>query len=309
MLTAKKKTLLRGFLWANLIYTLLVILWGALVRATGSGAGCGAHWPLCRGEVLVSNPATATFIEWMHRAMSGVLMITCLLGVIFSFYASRKTQTASLIVMAFVLIEAAIGAALVLFSLTADNPSPIRAYVMGGHLINTLFLLAAQYFHLFTLKNPAPSLSWTLMKKQKGWWVCVIALLLTAASGAMVALGDTLFPATSLSEGFAATHDQSSHFLVRLRLIHPLLALLSSLALAFLGAHLLNQSPTPSKKLLKITKMLLVLVLIQLMVGVLNWVLLVPITTQLIHLALACLLWLNLWALGLETSTLTPSTS
>lgn len=302
MPAAKNILHLRWFLGANLIYTLLVILWGALVRATGSGAGCGEHWPLCHGEIVVADPHITTFIEWMHRAMSGLLMVTCLLAVVLSFCwleKGHRGRQVSCIVLFFVLIEAAIGAALVLFGLTGDNLSPARAYVMGGHLINTLLLLAAQYTHLWCLTAPYRSSSSLL--QQRGWWVCIFAVLLTAASGAMVALGDTLFPASSLSEGFAATHDPQSHFLVRLRLIHPLLAVLSSLAVAFLGAHLLNQAPADAgKKLMRITKILLILVLLQLMVGLLNWLLLVPITTQLIHLGLACLLWVALWALGLE---------
>ena len=63
---------LRRFAWAVLAYFIAVILWGALVRATGSGAGCGDHWPLCNGTVVQHSPRTDTLIEFTHRVTSGI---------------------------------------------------------------------------------------------------------------------------------------------------------------------------------------------------------------------------------------------
>src|SRR6266542_622176 len=63
------------YAWGVLGVNLFVILWGALVRATGSGAGCGAHWPLCNGEVVPSSRTTATLIEYTHRASSGLALL------------------------------------------------------------------------------------------------------------------------------------------------------------------------------------------------------------------------------------------
>ncbi len=48
---------LRRFAWGVLVYFIAVILWGTLVRATGSGAGCGDHWPLCNGTVMQHSAA------------------------------------------------------------------------------------------------------------------------------------------------------------------------------------------------------------------------------------------------------------
>ncbi|MEZ4640810.1 MAG: COX15/CtaA family protein [Caldilineaceae bacterium] len=47
-----KLNALAKYSWGVLFYNLLVIMWGAYVRATGSGAGCGRHWPVCNGEVI-----------------------------------------------------------------------------------------------------------------------------------------------------------------------------------------------------------------------------------------------------------------
>ena len=56
--------MLRRFAWAVVGYNVLVIVWGAVVRATGSGAGCGDNWPLCNGQVVPLNPRVATVIEF-----------------------------------------------------------------------------------------------------------------------------------------------------------------------------------------------------------------------------------------------------
>src|SRR5262249_29685088 len=63
------------YAWGVLAVNLGVILLGAYVRASGSGAGCGAHWPLCNGEVLPRDPAVQTVIEFSHRLSSGVALL------------------------------------------------------------------------------------------------------------------------------------------------------------------------------------------------------------------------------------------
>ena len=63
---------LRRFGWAVLVYFIAVILWGGLVRATGSGAGCGDHWPLCNGTVIQHSARIDTMIEFTHRITSGL---------------------------------------------------------------------------------------------------------------------------------------------------------------------------------------------------------------------------------------------
>ena len=63
---------LRRFAWGVLAYFIAVILWGGLVRATGSGAGCGNHWPLCNGTVMQHSARIDTMIEFTHRITSGL---------------------------------------------------------------------------------------------------------------------------------------------------------------------------------------------------------------------------------------------
>src|SRR5512136_1928461 len=136
---------LTRFAWLVLAWNVAVILWGAFVRASGSGAGCGAHWPLCNGEVVPRAPALETMVEFMHRATSGIalLLVVALAAWVFRArpkgHPARRAAGASVV---FILVEAAVGAALVLFGLVAENDSVARALFMAGHLANTFVLLA-----------------------------------------------------------------------------------------------------------------------------------------------------------------------
>lgn len=287
-----------AFLTINFIYCFAVILWGALVRATGSGAGCGAHWPLCHGEVLVVSASSATIIEFVHRAMSGAFLVTVMVASLLSFklYPSgHESRFWSVVVVIFVLVEAAIGAMLVLFELTGENTSPLRGYVMGAHLINTFFLVAAQGIHLAQIVQEISlkDLRGTLLSKPL-LLASMVGMLVLSSTGAMVALGDTLFPASSLAEGFQQTHTDGAHFLVQLRTAHPILAMVVGLVILIHAGELIVQNHSRSSRSAKIGMCLVVVVVGQLLFGVVNWLLLVPLWSQLGHLAGALILWLVL---------------
>src|SRR5215475_3207800 len=137
---------LRRFAWAVLAYFIAVILWGALVRATGSGAGCGDHWPLCNGTVIQHSPRTDTIIEFTHRVTSGISFFSAV-GLLVWVYAATSrghlARAAAVSAVVFTLIEAILGALLVKLGLTAQSQSPYRAPYLALHLTNTLLLLAA----------------------------------------------------------------------------------------------------------------------------------------------------------------------
>ena len=176
---------LARYAWLVLAYNVAVIGWGAYVRATGSGAGCGSHWPLCNGAVLPRAAEAATLIEFTHRVTSG------------------------------------------------------------------------------------------------------IALLL------VVALRDTLFPAASLSQGLAADLDSTSHFLIRLRAFHPILAIAVALAIA-----LTRRDPTFTSPRGRSSRAPIVILLsVQLSLGALNLLTLAPLPVQMAHLLMSNLLWIAMvWA-------------
>ena len=293
---------LATYAWIVLAYTILVILWGAFVRATGSGAGCGSHWPTCNGDVIPRPESIETIIEFSHRLTSGLLGPMVIALVIWAWrkhgFRHRVTK-GSIWTFIFVLIEGGIGAGLVLLELVADNPSSARAVWMGAHLINTLILLAittataywaagGPAFRLQNNRSVARMLS-----------VGLFLLLIVGAFGAITALGDTLFPAESFLEGASAKFDPESHFSVRARLWHPTIAVgtVVYLVVIFWTTETFWATATRSWW----TKLNIALLGVQILGGIVNVLLAAPVWMQLVHLLLADLSWIALIILGIES--------
>ena len=288
--------------WLVLGWNVLVILWGAFVRATGSGAGCGAHWPLCNGEVLPRAPELATLVELTHRVTSGMALLAVfyLTWRVFrgrsAGHPARRAAAASVI---FILSEAAVGAGLVLFRLVADNESVARALFMSVHLMNTFVLLACLTLTAhFASDDARPSLD-----AASAWPFALagLALLLVGTSGAIAALGDTLYPAGSLLSGLAADLSPTAHLLVRLRLAHPLLALAGAIAVAVAARRVLRGASPPAAH--SAARATAGLVLLQLGVGLANVALLAPVWIQIVHLLLADLVWMGLVLMSVRALT------
>ena len=194
---------LTRFSWFVLAYNLAVILWGAVVRATGSGAGCGNHWPLCNGVVVPRSAAIATLIEFSHRATSGIALILVVALAVAVFRSRPKGHPARLgAVLSVVLIftEAAVGAGLVLFQLVADNQSMARALFMATHLVNTFLLLAALALTAYWLGGGRRVRLGGQGAVGSTLAAAFVVMMLVGTSGAIAALGDTLFPAASLAD-------------------------------------------------------------------------------------------------------------
>ena len=285
------------YAWSVLIYNILVILWGAFVRATGSGAGCGNHWPSCGGQVVPRSPQIETLIEFGHRLSSGLALLLIIGLVIWAFRAYPKGHGVRLgagLSFFFIMVEALIGAGLVRFELVADNASITRALVMAAHLANTFLLLG-----VLTLTAWGAMVGKPIPLKNQGWpgWALglgLLGMLILAASGGVTALGDTLFPTSSLAEGLQQKFSPTAHVLIRLRLFHPLLAI-SVGAYLILVAGLFNLiRPNPVTR--RLARGLTILYFIQLGAGALNVYLLAPIWMQLLHLFLSDLIWV-VWVL------------
>jgi len=294
--------------WLTLGWNVAVILWGAFVRASGSGAGCGAHWPLCNGEIVPRAPAVATLVELTHRLTSGM----ALLLVFYLAYrvfrerpAGHPGRSAAASCVVFILSEAAVGAGLVLFRLVADNESVARALFMSVHLMNTFVLLACLTLTAhFTTADARPSLA-----APRAWpfALAAVALLLVGTSGAIAALGDTLYPATSLLDGIRAELSSTASLLVRLRLAHPVLALAGAAAVGYAALPALRSAAdTPSKRT---AQAVAGLVVVQLVAGLVNVALLAPVWLQIVHLLLADLVWIGLVLLAARYLTMTISLS
>jgi heme A synthase len=285
------------YAWFLLIANILVILWGAFVRATGSGAGCGAHWPLCNGVVVPRDAQVETLIEFAHRMSSGFVFLLALGLLIWAYRAYPKKHPVRLgatLTMIFMVTEALVGAGLVLFEWVALNASIERVYSISVHLVNTFLLLGANTLTAWWASGGKP----VSLKGRTGakWAFAIgfIGVMVIGVSGAITALGDTLFPAGSLSEGIQQDFAATAHFLVRLRVWHPIIAIGVGFYLLFVsGVAGMSAEGGPVKKF---SLMVIGLVFIQWVAGLVNVILLAPVWMQLIHLLLADLVWIS-WVL------------
>lgn len=278
------------FAWVVLAYNVLVVLWGAFVRATGSGAGCGAHWPICNGEVIPRNPAVETMIEFSHRLSSGLALILVVALIIWAFRIypkGDKVRFATGWAMFFMITESLVGASLVLFRWVEANDSVARVYVMGIHLGNTFMLL-------FFLALAAYYASGNARVRFRGQgkvgtvsWLSLLAMILLAVSGAVIALGDSLV----YIEGLSPDDSLVVATLMSVRIYHPIFAILVSVFLLLVSRYLAKARPSPRAS--RASLALLILVLIEVAVGITNIVLKVPVAVQLIHLLVATLMWLT----------------
>lgn len=283
------------FAWIVLFYNILVVLWGAYVRATGSGAGCGSHWPLCNGEVIPRAPQLETIIELTHRLTSGVAFLLVVGMLIWAF---RKYPKAHIVRKGagwstfFIITEALVGAGLVLFEWVAHDASLGRVISMAVHLINTFLLLAALALTAWWASGgDQPNLKGHGVQT----WLFGLGFLLMlvlGVSGAVTALGDTLFPSASLAEGLREDFSAEAHFLVRLRVWHPVIAILTGMYLLFLAGFIAMFRVNPTIR--RLAAALAGLFVIQGMAGLINLALLAPVWMQLVHLLLADLVWLSL---------------
>jgi cytochrome c oxidase assembly protein subunit 15 len=297
--------------WIALAFNLAVIVWGALVRATGSGAGCGAHWPLCNGEVIPDEMISKTAIEFTHRIMSGGSLIfaavTAWMGMK-HFNQGSLVRKGALAVLGFTLVEALIGAGLVLLRYVEHDQSVGRVVSICLHLTNTFLLLAAQ---ALTAAWSTPRFASLLLRegpsapsRKVRWlsWGSLATTTLLGITGAIAALGDTLFKSTSLAHGIAQDFAPASHFLLKLRVIHPFLAV-GAAALLFYFAEVVSERAPAGALVRKLSTALKGLVAFQLALGAVNLLLLAPTGLQLAHLLVAECLWVALvltTALGLK---------
>ncbi len=279
--------------WGVLGWNMLVILWGAIVRATGSGAGCGNHWPSCNGAIIPTTERIQTVIEFTHRVMSGTALIMVFILLIWGLrnYAKGSHQRIGFIGSAFfIILEALLGAGLVLFKLVEGNSTVFRAIAIALHLLNTFILLAFLALNAWWASGGK-----RLSFKNRGQLPLLFGLGLAGVaiigmSGAITALGDTLFPSTSLASTLAEQADQGAHFLIRLRIYHPIIAILVGVYTLYLVKYLYGKFDNLTIK--KLSILLGTLILVQWMAGVSNILLLAPVWMQVIHLFLADSVWI-----------------
>ena len=291
----------RRFAGATLAYTIFVILFGAIVRITGSGAGCGQHWPTCHGDITHLPRTLSTAIELTHRVTSGLALV----AVMGLFVVTVRTEPPghparklALAALALMVVEALIGAGLVLLALVGKDGSVARAVVMPLHLVSTYALTSVMTLLVVWRDEPVRVASRS--GEMKLISASALALVVVSALGAVTALGDTLYPpaAASLGTRLAEDHGEGAHFLSRLRVLHPVLAVLAAGFVAHAARRLASVASNP--RLRGAGRAVLAFTGAQLAAGVLNVLLSAPGWLQVVHLGLALGLWIAFVVLAYE---------
>lgn len=281
----------RAAVWLFLAYLLFVILFGAWVRISHSGDGCGSNWPTCRGEIVPTAPSAATLVEYTHRLTSGLCGVFCLALLGWSWQRQRAGPVTRALgwTLLFLVVEGAIGAGLVLGGLVGGDASAARAIVIALHLANTLALTA--FAALAAHRSGSGPGGRFLARRRIAFAAGLAAMVAVSMSGAVTALGDTLFPrGLDLQPGLLAEVGPGAapgtHFLVRLRILHPALAVAAAAYLLWL---LLGEESGN-----RWARRALWLVIGQVVIGFFNIGLSAPGWMQLLHLLAAQSLWIAL---------------
>lgn len=239
------------YAWFFLVFNLYAVLGGAYVRATGSGAGCGEHWPLCNGAAVPNFSTIHTVIEYTHRVSSGIVGIGSVLLLIWAFKVTKKgdpVRNSAIVAFAFVVFEALLGAGLVLFGLVADNSSVIRALVMSLHLVGTFILIASLALTAAWSSGFGIAKFNTQGKVLFSISILIIGLFLVGITGAITALGDTLFKPSYVGQGIIKELTGADHFLKSLRIYHPILAIIVSIYTVFTAWNLTSKNSNKRQK-------------------------------------------------------------
>jgi cytochrome c oxidase assembly protein subunit 15 len=282
------------------LYTLFVILWGAFVRVTGSGAGCGQHWPTCNGNIVPRSDALETLIEVTHRATSGICMLVIVALYLIArvaFPPGHRARLGAKLSLVFIIIEALVGASIVLLEYVADNDSVARAGWMAAHLLNTYLLSGALFMawwwgkadRAVHLRAPSPARSFLLLAS--------LGIALVSMTGAITALGDTLYP---IAEGTPLTDRitggwMGGHYLARLRVVHPILACTVALYLITAPWNVRGDRARGAAIFVSCAAV------VQVSFGAANVALSAPAAMQLGHLFLGLVLWLGIVNFAAET--------
>ena len=279
---------------AGLLLSIASILAGAFVRATGSGDGCGATWPTCKGKIIPALSDTSELIEFSHRSVSGVLLVVTLI----IFAKTRKFQKDSLVrtvtnyLTFFVIFEALIGAVIVIFEWVGLNSSLPRIIAVPIHLVNTFGLLGSYAILYKILKDDLQNIKNMF---NKNFLLISSLFLLSGATGSITALADVLFPSASFVEGFLADFDRTSEVLTRLRILHPIISSILSIVLYVYATGI-------RKKYNVSVKPLQILILIAVFLGVINVLSNIVLPLSILHLAIADFLWISYIYVSIDLS-------
>ena len=268
----------------GLVVSIFSIIAGAIVRATGSGDGCGSSWPTCNGEIIPKFDTSSELIEFSHRSISGILLIITLIIFVKSFKDEVPILQKKIIwfLTFFVLLEALIGAVIVIYEWVGLNSSPPRIIAVPLHLVNTFGLLGTYTLLFHLTKNSKTNL---INFFDRGFKIGLFLFLLSGTTGSIAALADAIFPSESFIAGLAEDFDSKSQILTRLRILHPLFA-------SALSVYLYSEANRLQSEYKVIARNIKLLIFLGVFLGVLNVVSNIILPLSILHLLIADLLWI-----------------
>jgi heme A synthase len=284
--------------WSTLVFNVFVVLGGTIVRATGSGDGCGETWPKCGDQFIPPNATVETLIEFSHRVSSflaglGVALVVVL--ALWFFKRGNLIRKAAVVSGAFLVLEALLGAALVIFGWVDADLSAGRLVVVPLHLINTFLLLGSLAVTAWW-GSGFPQPSGQVDRSTKRLLILGgLVILVLGASGALNALADTVFPSESVVGDLSEKFGPTAPLLSNLRVIHPVVAIAGGLFVGWIGTTLSRNASDRSRRL---SGVVILLIFSQFFIGIANIYLLTPLAVQVIHLMVADVLWIVYVFLG-----------
>ena len=288
--------------WATLVFTLLVVIWGGYVSASGAGDGCGDSWPLC-GNLLEASTSTTpvdTLVEFAHRLTSGLALLAVVGLTLWSrrrFPPGHRARFWAALALLFMVLESLLGAALVIFRLVDLNVSLARALIQPVHLTNTYLLMGSLAFAAWW-SGPRRALPGTAHRRSTRLvLLALVGVVVISAFGTAASLASTVFPSESFLDGVRSDFTRDAHYLIKLRIGHPIAALAFGGYLFWLGRRLGQERPRRTPFQYHVVTGIFGA---QLGAGLLDAVLLAPIGLQMAHLFLAHALWISLLALWLD---------
>ena len=269
----------------GLITSIISIIAGAIVRATGSGDGCGSSWPTCNGKIIPELKNTSELIEFSHRAISGILLIITIAIFIKSFNDKTPVNWRRLIWLLtfFVILEALIGGVIVIYEWVGLNSSIPRIIAVPLHLVNTFGLLGSYTLLFYLTKNSKTNIN---NFYDRGFKTALILFLLTGATGSITALADVIFPSETFIIGLSEDFNPSSELLTRLRILHPIVA-------SVLSLYLYSEANRLEKEHRIFSRNIKALVLLGVCLGILNVFSNIILILSILHLLIADLLWIT----------------
>ncbi|MFV9672287.1 MAG: COX15/CtaA family protein [Acidimicrobiia bacterium] len=282
----------RTLAWSVLVFNVFVVLGGAIVRATGSGDGCGESWPLCTDRLFPANPGVETVIEFSHRVTSALAVLGVVAMFVFAvrlYEKGNRVRTGAAASLGLLLFESVLGALLIVFSWVDQDASIGRMVVVPIHLLNTYILVGALTLTAWwSSGNPGPTKPIDPQVK-RSLILGAFGLLLIGAMGALNALADSLYPAESFLSGVTEEFSDGAPWLLQVRIFHPIVAIAVGLGVAYLVMRL---SPTATNRTKRLGAIVGGLIVTQFLIGLVNVMLAAPLETQVIHLAIADTIWI-----------------